>query len=119
MSAISSLLRCSIRVRKPGESSGIVSGKYKPRSGAWPLIVASLKSAFSCFDEVKKRSREAGALGGGISGSGPSVFMLNTEEIGDNVLSVEVKAKKNSQSEVYKINRNRSYVEETVVSKVK
>ncbi|AXY77767.1 hypothetical protein D3H65_28950 [Paraflavitalea soli] len=46
-------------------------------------------------------------------------FMLNIEEIGDNVLSVEVKAKKNNQAEVYKINRNRSYVEETVVSKIK
>ena len=29
------------------------------------------------FDEVKKRSLEAGALGGGISGSGPSIFMLS------------------------------------------
>lgn len=46
-------------------------------------------------------------------------FMLNIEEIGDNVLNVEVRSKKNNQSEVYKINRNRSYVEETVVSKVK
>jgi homoserine kinase len=32
------------------------------------------------FDEVKKRCKEAGALGGGISGSGPSVFMLSQEE---------------------------------------
>jgi homoserine kinase len=31
------------------------------------------------FDEVKKRCKEAGALGGGISGSGPSVFMLSKE----------------------------------------
>lgn len=46
-------------------------------------------------------------------------FMLNIEEIGDSVLSVEVKSKKKNQSEVYQINRNRSYVEETVVSKVK
>ncbi len=46
-------------------------------------------------------------------------FMLNVEEIGDNVLNVEVRSKKNAQSEVYKINRNRSYVEETVVSKIK
>src|SRR5438128_1685091 len=30
------------------------------------------------FDEVKKKSKEAGALGGGISGSGPSIFMLST-----------------------------------------
>jgi homoserine kinase len=32
------------------------------------------------FDDVKKRCTEAGALGGGISGSGPSVFMLSREE---------------------------------------
>lgn len=32
------------------------------------------------FDEVKRRCTEAGALGGGISGSGPSIFMLNKEE---------------------------------------
>ncbi len=32
------------------------------------------------FDEVKKRSKDAGALGGGISGSGPSIFMLSKEE---------------------------------------
>lgn len=29
------------------------------------------------FDEIKVRCREAGALGGGISGSGPSIFMLS------------------------------------------
>ena len=32
------------------------------------------------FDEVKINSKEAGAFGGGISGSGPSVFMLSKEE---------------------------------------
>ena len=32
------------------------------------------------FDEVKRSAREAGALGGGISGSGPSIFMLSKEE---------------------------------------
>lgn len=31
------------------------------------------------FDEVKQRCKEAGALGGGISGSGPSIFMLSQE----------------------------------------
>jgi homoserine kinase len=30
------------------------------------------------FDEVKKQCKAAGALGGGISGSGPSIFMLST-----------------------------------------
>jgi homoserine kinase len=32
------------------------------------------------FDEIKTKCKEAGALGGGISGSGPSVFMLSKEE---------------------------------------
>ncbi|RYF86940.1 MAG: homoserine kinase, partial [Chitinophagaceae bacterium] len=32
------------------------------------------------FKDVKERCRNAGALGGGISGSGPSVFMLSVEE---------------------------------------
>ena len=32
------------------------------------------------FDLVKKRCKDAGALGGGISGSGPSIFMLSKEE---------------------------------------
>ncbi len=32
------------------------------------------------FDEVKQKSLAAGALGGGISGSGPSLFMLSKEK---------------------------------------
>ena len=57
---------------------------------------------------------------GKVKGSNISKkFMLNIEEIGDNVLSVEVKAKKNDKAEVYKINRSHSYVEETVVNRVK
>ena len=32
------------------------------------------------FDEMKKLCLEAGALGGGISGSGPSMFMLSKDE---------------------------------------
>jgi hypothetical protein len=57
---------------------------------------------------------------GKVKGSNISKkFMLNVEEIGDNVLNVEVRAKKNDKTEVYQINRNRSYVDETVVSKVK
>lgn len=31
------------------------------------------------FDDIKKASKEAGALGGGISGSGPSIFMLSKD----------------------------------------
>jgi len=32
------------------------------------------------FNEMKSRCKNAGALGGGISGSGPSIFMLSEEE---------------------------------------
>jgi homoserine kinase len=32
------------------------------------------------FDEIKTKSLQLGALGGGISGSGPSVFMLAEKE---------------------------------------
>ena len=32
------------------------------------------------FDDIKAQCKQAGALGGGISGSGPSVFMLSKEE---------------------------------------
>ena len=35
------------------------------------------KSLIPKFDEVKAASMDAGAIGGGISGSGPSIFMLS------------------------------------------
>ena len=41
------------------------------------------------FDEVKKQCLEAGALGGGISGSGPSLFMLSEKkETAEQVASI-------------------------------
>lgn len=46
-------------------------------------------------------------------------FMLRTEDFGDASLNVTVKSKKNKSSEVYTINRNHSYVEETLINKVK
>ncbi len=40
------------------------------------------KSLIPKFDDIKMESKKIGALGGGISGSGPSIFMLSeTEEI--------------------------------------
>jgi len=36
------------------------------------------------FKEIKSKCKEAGALGGGISGSGPSVFMLSKDEVNAN-----------------------------------
>lgn len=69
-----------------GNVAGLVAGFMK---GDYDLIGRSLedviiepirKILIPGFDEIKKCSLEAGALGGGISGSGPSVFMLSKEE---------------------------------------
>jgi hypothetical protein len=46
-------------------------------------------------------------------------FMLKTEEFGDSALNVVVKSKKYNTTEVYTINRSHTYVEETVVNKLK
>ena len=40
------------------------------------IVEPARKSLIPKFDEMKSESLKAGALGGGISGSGPSVFML-------------------------------------------
>ncbi len=39
------------------------------------------------FGEIKSKCKEAGALGGGISGSGPSIFMLSKAEATANALA--------------------------------
>ncbi|HWB62091.1 MAG TPA: homoserine kinase [Chitinophagales bacterium] len=66
--------------------AGLVAGFMK---GDYDLISRSLEDILiepvrsiliPGFAEMKARSLEAGALGGGISGSGPSVFMLSKNE---------------------------------------
>jgi len=42
------------------------------------IVEPARKSLIPKFDEVKDASLAAGALGGGISGSGPSIFMLSS-----------------------------------------
>ncbi|MDE3250308.1 MAG: homoserine kinase [Bacteroidota bacterium] len=73
-------------IRQWGNIAGLVAGFMK---NDYDLISRSLEDVIiepvrsiliPGFDEVKKNSREAGALGGGISGSGPSIFMLSREE---------------------------------------
>jgi hypothetical protein len=44
-------------------------------------------------------------------------FQLNTEDGGDNNLSVEVKSKKTNKAEVYTINKTTSFTQEIVVNK--
>lgn len=46
-------------------------------------------------------------------------FLLNTDEIGSNELSVEIRSKKNNQVQLYKIGTSQSLVTETVVNKIK
>lgn len=72
-------------IRQWGNIAGLVAGLMQ---GNHELIGRSLEDVIiepvrsiliPEFDKVKKRSIEAGALGGGISGSGPSIFMLSKE----------------------------------------
>src|SRR6185295_17363691 len=73
-------------IRQWGNIAGLVAGFLK---GDLDLIGRSLEDVIiepvrsiliPGFDEVKRGCKEAGALGGGISGSGPSVFMLSKDE---------------------------------------
>jgi homoserine kinase len=72
-------------IRQWGNIGGLVAGLIK---GDYALIGRSLEDVIiepvrsmliPGFDEVKKGCKEAGALGGGISGSGPSIFMLSRD----------------------------------------
>lgn len=73
-------------IRQWGNIAGLVTGFMK---GDLDLIGRSLEDVIiepvrsiliPGFDEVKSKCKEAGALGGGISGSGPSIFMLSKDE---------------------------------------
>lgn len=85
------ILRKDVRlkdaIRQWGNIAGLVAGLIK---GDYDLIGRSLEDVIiepvrsiliPGFDAVKKQSKECGALGGGISGSGPSIFMLSKEEM--------------------------------------
>jgi homoserine kinase len=73
-------------IRQWGNIAGLVAGLLK---SDYELIGRSLEDVLiepvrsiliPGFEEVKIKSKEAGALGGGISGSGPSIFMLSKDE---------------------------------------
>jgi len=73
-------------IKQWGNIAGLVSGFLKNDYG---LISRSLEDVIiepvrsiliPGFDEVKNSCKEAGALGGGISGSGPSIFMLSEQK---------------------------------------
>jgi len=73
-------------IKQWGNIAGLVAGLMQKD---YALIGRSLEDVIiepvrsiliPAFDEVKAKCIEAGALGGGISGSGPSIFMLNKDQ---------------------------------------
>lgn len=84
-------------VQQWGNVGGLIAGLMK---NDYALIGRSLKDVvvepirsilIPNFDEVKQKSLEAGALGGGISGSGPSIFMISKDQ--NTALEIEKIAK--------------------------
>jgi homoserine kinase len=73
-------------IRQWGNIAGLVAGFLKNDYGLIgrsleDVIIEPVRSILiPGFNEVKTKCKEAGALGGGISGSGPSVFMLSINE---------------------------------------
>jgi homoserine kinase len=73
-------------IKQWGNIAGLVAGLQKEdydligRSLEDVLIEPIRSILIPGFDLVKQKSKEAGALGGGISGSGPSIFMLSKTE---------------------------------------
>jgi homoserine kinase len=70
-------------IKQWGNVAGLVAGLTL---GDYDLIGRSLEDyliepvrsiLIPGFDEIKQRCKDKGALGGGISGSGPSIFMLS------------------------------------------
>ncbi|HYK55404.1 MAG TPA: homoserine kinase [Flavisolibacter sp.] len=74
-------------IKQWGNVAGLVSGFFKKDyeligRSLEDVVIEPLRSILiPGFEEVKKGSKEAGALGGGISGSGPSIFMLSRDEV--------------------------------------
>lgn len=85
-------------IKQWGNIAGLVAGLMK---GDYDLIGRSLEDVIiepvrsiliPGFDDLKKACKAAGALGGGISGSGPSIFFLSKEK--ETALAVEQEMKK-------------------------
>lgn len=73
-------------IRQWGNVGALVAGLYREdyeliSRSLEDVIVEPIRSILiPAFHDLKRRCKEAGALGGGISGSGPSVFMLSKGE---------------------------------------
>jgi homoserine kinase len=73
-------------IKQWGNIAGLVAGLLKNdlaligRSLEDVIIEPVRSILIPGFDEVKTKCKRAGALGGGISGSGPSIFMLSADK---------------------------------------
>jgi homoserine kinase len=97
-----SILKQSVQlkdaIKQWGNIAGLVAGLMK---GDYDLIGRSLEDVIiepirsiliPGFDDLKKACKAVGALGGGISGSGPSIFFLSKEK--ETAMAVEQEMKK-------------------------
>ena len=82
-------------IRQWGNVAGLVAGFFKNdhaliSRSLEDVVIEPLRSILiPGFDEVKRLSKDAGSLGGGISGSGPSIFMLSaTQQIANEVANL-------------------------------
>jgi homoserine kinase len=85
-------------IRQWGNIAGLVAGLMK---SDYSLIGRSLEDVIiepvrsiliPGFDKIKSECREAGAIGGGISGSGPSIFMLSKDKMTAEGVAVVMKS---------------------------
>ncbi|TAG08313.1 MAG: homoserine kinase [Sphingobacteriia bacterium] len=85
-------------IKQWGNIAGLVAGLQQ---SDYSLIGRSLEDVLiepvrsiliPGFDLVKQKSKKAGALGGGISGSGPSIFMLSKDEATAHEVAKEMKS---------------------------
>jgi len=73
-------------IRQWGNIAGLVAGFMQNDTdligrSLEDVIIEPVRSILiPGFDDVKSKCKEAGAMGGGISGSGPSIFMLSKDE---------------------------------------
>lgn len=113
------VLRSSIPLKDAitqwGNIAGLVAGLMKPD---YSLIGRSLMDVIAepvrsllipGFDTIKEKAIEAGALGSGISGSGPTIFALSTdiataEKVGSAIQEQFSKLKLESEVYISKIN---------------
>ncbi|PHS52422.1 MAG: homoserine kinase [Lutibacter sp.] len=114
------ILKTTVSLKKAikqwGNVGGLISGLYEED---YDLIGRSLEDfiiepirsiLIPAFDTVKQQSINSGALGGGISGSGPSIFALSKGEetalkVADGMRSVYEKIDIDYEIHVSKINK--------------